>query len=157
MGVMVKIEVVIDGDQVPGVRDLFIEAGATGYAGVSGVSGFGHHGQSRQTGPSSHPQRDGGRPGREGVAAARTGVRHEGHHGGAVRRARDRATHPDARVQRRRTCLGQVNLGITLISRDAVTRELSEGALEEWRREGLLRQRAWHLVGRAGEDLPATA
>ena len=41
---MAKIEVVIDGDQVPSVRDLFIEAGATGYTGVSGVSGFGHHG-----------------------------------------------------------------------------------------------------------------
>ncbi len=41
---MAKIEVVIDGDQVPAVRDLFIEAGATGYTGVSGVSGFGHHG-----------------------------------------------------------------------------------------------------------------
>jgi hypothetical protein len=26
------------------VRDLFIEAGATGWTGVSGVSGFGHHG-----------------------------------------------------------------------------------------------------------------
>ncbi len=42
-----QIEVVIDGDQVPAVRDLFIEAGATGATGatgVSGVSGFGHHG-----------------------------------------------------------------------------------------------------------------
>ena len=41
---MAKIEVVIDGDQIPAVRDLFTEAGATGYTGVSGVSGFGHHG-----------------------------------------------------------------------------------------------------------------
>lgn len=41
---MAKIEVVIDGDQVPAVRELFTEAGATGYTGVSGVSGFGHHG-----------------------------------------------------------------------------------------------------------------
>ena len=41
---MAKIEVVIDGDQVPAVRDLFTEAGATGYTGLSGVSGFGHHG-----------------------------------------------------------------------------------------------------------------
>jgi nitrogen regulatory protein PII len=41
---MAKIEVVIDGDQASAVRDLFIEAGATGYTGVSGVSGFGHHG-----------------------------------------------------------------------------------------------------------------
>lgn len=41
---MAKIEVVVDGSQVPAVRDLFLEAGATGYTGVSGVSGFGHHG-----------------------------------------------------------------------------------------------------------------
>lgn len=41
---MAKIEVVVDGHQVPAVRDLFVEAGCTGYTGVSGVSGFGHHG-----------------------------------------------------------------------------------------------------------------
>ena len=41
---MARIEVVVSGDQVPAVRDLFLEAGATGYTGVSGVSGFGHHG-----------------------------------------------------------------------------------------------------------------
>ncbi len=41
---MAKIEVVVDGDQVPAVRELFVEAGCTGYTGVSGVSGFGHHG-----------------------------------------------------------------------------------------------------------------
>jgi nitrogen regulatory protein PII len=41
---MAKIEVVVNGDQVSAVRDLFIEVGATGYTGVSGVSGFGHHG-----------------------------------------------------------------------------------------------------------------
>lgn len=41
---MAKIEVVVNGEQVPAVRDLFLEAGATGYTGVSGVSGFGHHG-----------------------------------------------------------------------------------------------------------------
>jgi nitrogen regulatory protein PII len=41
---MAKIEVIVDGDQVPAVRELFLEAGATGYTGVSGVSGFGHHG-----------------------------------------------------------------------------------------------------------------
>jgi hypothetical protein len=29
---------------VPAVRDLFLDAGATGYTAVSGVSGFGHHG-----------------------------------------------------------------------------------------------------------------
>jgi nitrogen regulatory protein PII len=42
---MAKIEVVVDGDQTSAVRDLFLEAGATGYTGVSGVSGFGHRGQ----------------------------------------------------------------------------------------------------------------
>ena len=29
---MAKIEVVVDGDDVPAVRDLFLEAGSTGYA-----------------------------------------------------------------------------------------------------------------------------
>ena len=48
-------------------------------------------------------------------------------------------------------------MGITLISRDAVARELGEGHLEEWKGQGLCRQRLWHLVSRAGEDLPATA
>ena len=51
----------------------------------------------------------------------------------------------------------QVGLGITLISRDAVARELDEGALEEWRCRDLPRQRAWHLVARTDEHLPATA
>lgn len=41
---MAKVEVIVDGSQVPAVRDLFLDAGATGYTGVSGVSGFGHHG-----------------------------------------------------------------------------------------------------------------
>lgn len=41
---MAKVEVVVDGDQIAAVRDLFLDAGATGYTGVSGVSGFGHHG-----------------------------------------------------------------------------------------------------------------
>jgi LysR family transcriptional regulator, low CO2-responsive transcriptional regulator len=36
----------------------------------------------------------------------------------------------------------QVGLGITLISRDAVARELDEGAMEEWRCADLPRQRA---------------
>ncbi len=61
-----------------------------------------------------------------------------------------------------------VGLGITLISRDAVSREL-EGALEEWccpraevahdgGRESIVpHQRAWHLVARAGDELPPTA
>jgi hypothetical protein len=36
---MAKFEVVIDGDQVPAVRDLFIEAGATGYTGLGRLRG----------------------------------------------------------------------------------------------------------------------
>jgi DNA-binding transcriptional LysR family regulator len=51
----------------------------------------------------------------------------------------------------------QVGLGITLISHDAVARELDEGTLEEWRCPGIPRQRAWHIVARAHEHLPATA
>ena len=51
----------------------------------------------------------------------------------------------------------QVGLGITLISRDAVVRELDEGTLEEWRCPGIPCQRAWHVVARAQEHLPATA
>ena len=51
----------------------------------------------------------------------------------------------------------QVGLGITLISRDAVARELDEGTLEEWRCADLPRHRAWHVVARAHELLPATA
>jgi len=51
----------------------------------------------------------------------------------------------------------QVGLGITLISRDAVARELEEGTLEEWRYRTLPRHRAWHLVSRAGEELAPTA
>jgi DNA-binding transcriptional LysR family regulator len=51
----------------------------------------------------------------------------------------------------------QVGLGITLISRDAVARELDEGTLQEWRCSGIPRQRAWHVVARAHEHLPATA
>ena len=51
----------------------------------------------------------------------------------------------------------QVGLGITLISRDAVARELDEGTLAEWRCAALPRHRAWHVVARANEHLPATA
>jgi len=51
----------------------------------------------------------------------------------------------------------QVGLGITLISRDAVARELEEGTLEEWRYPTLPRHRAWHLVSRADEELAPTA
>jgi nitrogen regulatory protein PII len=41
---MAKIEVIVDGDQVLAVRDMFLGTGATGYTALSGVSGFGHHG-----------------------------------------------------------------------------------------------------------------
>lgn len=51
----------------------------------------------------------------------------------------------------------QVGLGIALISRDAVARELEDGSLEEWRIPTLPRHRAWHLVARSGETLPPTA
>ena len=50
-----------------------------------------------------------------------------------------------------------MGLGITLISRDAVARELEEGTLEEWRCPTLPRHRAWHLVSRADEELAPTA
>ncbi len=42
---MARIEVVIDGEHVPTIRDLLLSAGATGYTAVHGVSGFGHGGQ----------------------------------------------------------------------------------------------------------------
>lgn len=51
----------------------------------------------------------------------------------------------------------QVGLGITLISRDAVARELENGDLEEWTMPGGRRSRSWHVVARAGDELPATA
>ena len=51
----------------------------------------------------------------------------------------------------------RAGLGVTLISRDAVARELEGRALEEWRCPGLPLRRAWHVVGRAGEDPPPTA
>ena len=41
---MARIEVVIDGEHVPAVRDVLLGAGATGYTTVPGVSGFGHSG-----------------------------------------------------------------------------------------------------------------
>ncbi|MDQ6909171.1 MAG: LysR substrate-binding domain-containing protein [Actinomycetota bacterium] len=50
-----------------------------------------------------------------------------------------------------------VGLGITLISRDAVARELEGGTLEEWRCPSMPRHRAWYLAARAGEELAATA
>ncbi|MEM8748434.1 MAG: P-II family nitrogen regulator [Actinomycetota bacterium] len=42
---MARIEVVIDGEHIPTVRELLLEAGATGYTAVDGVSGFGHSGE----------------------------------------------------------------------------------------------------------------
>jgi DNA-binding transcriptional LysR family regulator len=51
----------------------------------------------------------------------------------------------------------QVGLGITLIARDAVARELEDGTLEEWRCPTLPRHRAWHLAARTTDELPATA
>lgn len=42
---MARIEVVVDGDQVPNVRDLMLSSGAKGYTALHGVSGFGHHGE----------------------------------------------------------------------------------------------------------------
>lgn len=50
-----------------------------------------------------------------------------------------------------------VGLGVALVSRAAVARELAEGTLEEWRVGPLPLLRRWHLVARLGEDLPATA
>lgn len=41
---MARIEVVIDGEHVPTVRDLLLQAGAKGYTTIEGVSGFGHSG-----------------------------------------------------------------------------------------------------------------
>ncbi|MGH9269406.1 MAG: LysR substrate-binding domain-containing protein, partial [Acidimicrobiales bacterium] len=51
----------------------------------------------------------------------------------------------------------RAGLGVTLISRDAVARELERGALVEWRGAGLPWSRAWHLVGRVGEGPTPTA
>lgn len=41
---MARIEVVIDGEHVPTIRDLLLDAGAKGYTALHGVSGFGHSG-----------------------------------------------------------------------------------------------------------------
>lgn len=51
----------------------------------------------------------------------------------------------------------RAGLGVTLISRDAVARELSRGVLEEWHCPAVPLERHWHAVGRAGEDLTPTA
>lgn len=50
-----------------------------------------------------------------------------------------------------------LGLGIALVSRAAVARELAEGTLEEWRAGPLPLRRGWHLVARAGGELSATA
>ena len=42
---MARIEVVIDGDHLPTIRDLLLSSGATGYTALRGVSGFGHGGE----------------------------------------------------------------------------------------------------------------
>jgi PII-like signaling protein len=42
---MARIEVVVEGEHVPIVRDLLLEAGATGYTALHGVAGFGHSGE----------------------------------------------------------------------------------------------------------------
>lgn len=42
---MARIEIVVDGEHLPTVRDLLLDAGATGFTTIRGVSGFGHHGE----------------------------------------------------------------------------------------------------------------
>ena len=59
---MAKIEVVVDGDDVPAVRDLFLDAGATGYTAVSGVSGFGHGGHHQGHGDKQPGEQTGAAP-----------------------------------------------------------------------------------------------
>jgi len=51
----------------------------------------------------------------------------------------------------------RVGLGVALLSRDAVTRQLEDGSLEELRTGPLPLRRRWCIVGRGGEALPATA
>lgn len=41
---MTMIEVVVAGDDLPALREVFTAAGATGYTGIANVSGVGHHG-----------------------------------------------------------------------------------------------------------------
>ncbi|MDG6107674.1 DUF190 domain-containing protein [Dactylosporangium aurantiacum] len=41
---MIKIDVVVAGEEVANVKALIQAAGATGYTALSGVSGLGHHG-----------------------------------------------------------------------------------------------------------------
>lgn len=44
---MVRVEVIVSGDQAATIRDLFRDADARGWTAVAGVSGFGHHGEHR--------------------------------------------------------------------------------------------------------------
>ena len=41
---MARIDVIIDGEHVPSLRDLLLDAGAKGYTTLYGLSGFGHSG-----------------------------------------------------------------------------------------------------------------
>ena len=41
---MQQVEVVVKGDDIPAVRDLFGQAGVTGWTSLSNVSGLGHSG-----------------------------------------------------------------------------------------------------------------
>jgi DNA-binding transcriptional LysR family regulator len=50
-----------------------------------------------------------------------------------------------------------IGLGITLVSRDAVSAELADGSLEEWRCPPLPLRREWHLASPAETLLPPTA
>ena len=50
-----------------------------------------------------------------------------------------------------------VGLGIALVSRAAVSRQLADGVLEEWRAGPLPLSRPWHLVARAAGELSLTA
>lgn len=42
---MARIEVVLDGEHLPAVRDHLLESGATGFTAINGVAGFGHGGE----------------------------------------------------------------------------------------------------------------
>jgi DNA-binding transcriptional LysR family regulator len=50
-----------------------------------------------------------------------------------------------------------IGLGITLVSRDAVSAELADGSLEEWRCAPLPLRREWHVAAPAESLLPPTA
>lgn len=42
---MARIEVVVEGEHVPTIRDILLGSGAAGYTALHGVSGFGHAGE----------------------------------------------------------------------------------------------------------------